>query len=252
MAAQLISQLANLHQQDIICKYLSPKHIGVMSGFKFKGDPIQLFIKNLAVLQLIDCTSGVPLSEKTCGLNNTFMAPEIEDISSVVTPLADVWSLGAILYSLVAGCIRNITVTQQDNLFDFSEPEWTMYSEHVKEFVQCCLVVDPHERLSLYQLNQLPLMQMHRENALEVSLLNPSLEQITKENFRIYQAQTSSVIHDIIHRQVTFNEEKIRKIQELASNFIVDDQVEKARQDPSLNLSVIRDLLGWRFDELES
>ena len=87
---------------------MSPKHIRVTEGFNISGgQPITLILKNIAVMQLIDCTSGVTFMEKICGMNRTFVAPEIEHNASKVTPLADVWSVGVILYVIIAGCIRH-------------------------------------------------------------------------------------------------------------------------------------------------
>lgn len=128
MACQLVDQLTNLHEQGIIFKYLSPKHIRVTSGFRIEGgEPIRLHLKNIAVMQLIDCASGVTYGEKICGMNSLFIAPEIENNISRVSEKADVWSLGATLYLLIAGCIRSKQVlsTVDCHVFDFSEPVWT-------------------------------------------------------------------------------------------------------------------------------
>ena len=89
-------------------KYLSPKHIRVTDGFQIQGDkPIKLHLKNIAVMQFIDCMSGVTFFNKVCGLNRNYMAPEVEHNASNATPLVDVWSMGVILYVLIAGCIRH-------------------------------------------------------------------------------------------------------------------------------------------------
>ena len=107
VAYQLLEQLTSIHKQDIVYKYLSPKHIRVTGGFhdKVESDAIKLSIKDLALMQLLDCRGATALDDKICGSNRIFFAPEIKDEAAKVTPLADVWSLGAILYVLIANSV---------------------------------------------------------------------------------------------------------------------------------------------------
>ena len=59
-----------------------------------------------------------------------------------MTPKADVWGLGTLLYVLIAGGVMYRVVQDlslQHTLFDFSEPVWSEVNTHVREFVQSCL-----------------------------------------------------------------------------------------------------------------
>ena len=66
----------------------------------------------------------------------------------------DIWSIGAILYLLIAGSIleRVANCKKYHTVFDFSDPVWDKVSVNVREFVESCLQVDPDKRLSLEQL----------------------------------------------------------------------------------------------------
>lgn len=68
-----------------------------------------------------------------------------------MTALADVWSLGAIIYVLIANnIISESRETKRDSdVFDFREPEWEHISEHVTEFVKACLQVDVSKRSTI-------------------------------------------------------------------------------------------------------
>ena len=92
-------------------------------------------------MQLMDCRKATDQDDKVCGSNRIFFAPEISDETAKVTPLVDVWSLGAILYVLIANqVISDERLTKKDSdVFDFLQPEWSLCSEHVTEFIKGCL-----------------------------------------------------------------------------------------------------------------
>ena len=103
-------------------------------------------------MQLLDCRGATALDDKICGSNRIFFAPEIQDAATKVTPLVDVWSLGAILYVLIANSVVGDSkrITNQDSdVFDFQQPEWNNCSEHVTEFIKGCLQVDVKKRLTV-------------------------------------------------------------------------------------------------------
>ena len=102
---------------------MSPKHIRVTAGFHGCVDDggIRLNLMDLAIMQIIDCRSSTALDDIICGMNRKFFAPEVQDANVRVTHLADVWSLGAILYVLIANrVIHEERITKQDSdVFDF-------------------------------------------------------------------------------------------------------------------------------------
>ena len=76
----------------------------VKKGF-IMTEPIQLQLKDVTIMQIVDVLDNVTEEQKTCGFNRIFAAPEIDLSSSTqtVTEKADVWSIGAILYILNTG-----------------------------------------------------------------------------------------------------------------------------------------------------
>ena len=76
-----------------------------------------------------------------CGLNKLFLAPEVLQRKTKLSGKADVYSIGVILYSLVATDLQDILAfdtrrKQQKEIgraiLDFSEEQWEKYSENVK------------------------------------------------------------------------------------------------------------------------
>ena len=72
----LLNKIAHLHDFDIIYKYLSPRHVAITSGFQIDA-PIDLHLKDITMIQLLDLLKDIPREEKTCGLHATFFAPEV-------------------------------------------------------------------------------------------------------------------------------------------------------------------------------
>ena len=88
----------------MVFRYLSPKQVRVTGGFVSRIDinPIKVRIQNVALMQLIDCQSDIAQADKICAINRIFIAPEVKNEKSTVTEMADIWSIGAILYFLVS------------------------------------------------------------------------------------------------------------------------------------------------------
>ena len=80
------------------------------------------------MIQLLDIKKDISHEDKTCGLSSSFFAPEVVK-GGTVTFKSDVWSIGAVLYLMVAGSvllrIEKLKKSQSaQNVFDFSEPIW--------------------------------------------------------------------------------------------------------------------------------
>ena len=99
----LLNKIAHLHDFNIIYKYLSPRHLIITSGFQIDA-PIDLYLKDITMIQLLDLLKDIPQADKTCGLNATFFAPEVVK-GGAVSFKADVWGIGAVLYLMVAGSV---------------------------------------------------------------------------------------------------------------------------------------------------
>ena len=79
IASQLLDQLANLHQHNLVYKYLSPKSLIITQGLSVSDSAIKLQISYIAMMQLIDVPEHLTLQIKMCGLKRLYMAPEVKD-----------------------------------------------------------------------------------------------------------------------------------------------------------------------------
>ena len=77
----------------------------VTQGFTL-DTPIKLQLQYVTITQLIDIAENIPPEQKICGIHRIFFAPEVvKDTGKPVTAKADVWSLGTMMYMLIAGTV---------------------------------------------------------------------------------------------------------------------------------------------------
>mgnify|MGYP003386601801 CR=1 FL=1 len=90
----------------------------------------------------------------TCGTPN-YVAPEVLENKGYDGKMADVWSIGVILYVLLAGYLpfeeaTMVALFKKIKHAEFTYPPW--FSEEVKEILGQILIPDPHNRLSLQEV----------------------------------------------------------------------------------------------------
>ena len=92
-------------------------------------------------MQLIDCQTDASQADKICAINRIFVAPEVKNEKSIVTESADIWSIGAILYFLVASQVleKKGKLSGDSEIFNFAEPEWASAAPILKSFIEGCL-----------------------------------------------------------------------------------------------------------------
>jgi serine/threonine protein kinase len=105
--------------------------------------------------------SRTQLLHTTCGTPN-YVAPEVLADQGYDGKKADVWSMGVILYVLLAGFLpfdeTSITALfEKIQKAEFSYPSW--FSPEVREILDCIMVADPKKRVGLKELRALPWLQ---------------------------------------------------------------------------------------------
>jgi serine/threonine protein kinase len=98
------------------------------------------------------------LLHTTCGTPN-YVAPEVLADKGYDGKKADVWSIGVILYVLLAGFLpfdetTIVALFSKIQAADFSYPSW--FSPEVRALLDRVLVADPNERVSLSELKKDP------------------------------------------------------------------------------------------------
>mmetsp|Transcript_25901 Transcript_25901/g.24735 ORF Transcript_25901/g.24735 Transcript_25901/m.24735 type:complete len:537 (+) Transcript_25901:79-1689(+) len=113
----------------------------------------------------MDGASRTELLHTTCGTPN-YVAPEVIADQGYDGKKADVWSIGVILYVLLAGFLpfdegTIMALFSKIQKADFTYPTW--FSPEVRALLDQVLVADPKVRISLTQLKDHPWMVMYRK-----------------------------------------------------------------------------------------
>ena len=88
----------------MVFKYLNPQHVIITRGFDTIDPTITVRITEIATMQLVECCldDDVNMVKEINGISKLFLAPEIQLDSTKASAKADVYSLGVILYALIA------------------------------------------------------------------------------------------------------------------------------------------------------
>jgi len=114
-----------------------------------------------------DGASRTELLHTTCGTPN-YVAPEVIADKGYDGKKADVWSIGVILYVLLAGFLpfdegTIMALFQKIQNADFTYPKW--FTADVRALLDQVLVADPKQRISLTQLRDHPWMKKYRTSS---------------------------------------------------------------------------------------
>eukprot|EP00605_Chrysophyceae_sp_TOSAG23-4_P002403 GSChrysophyteH1.ASY1.ANO1.2661.1 assembled CDS len=108
-----------------------------------------------------DGTSRTQILHTTCGTPN-YVAPEVLADKGYDGKKADVWSIGVVLYVLLAGFLpfdesTIVALFGKIQAADFTYPKW--FSMDIRGVIDTMLVADPQKRVTLDQLRQVPWLQ---------------------------------------------------------------------------------------------
>ena len=93
----------------MVYKYLTPSNVIVTEGMHVMENDVTLRITDVAIAQLLDLTGSFNV-KKICGIDRCFLAPELllKNPYVPISPKADVWSVGVILYILITGEMKDL------------------------------------------------------------------------------------------------------------------------------------------------
>eukprot|EP01138_Halocafeteria_seosinensis_P002850 gb/GECG01002911.1/.p1 GENE.gb/GECG01002911.1/~~gb/GECG01002911.1/.p1 ORF type:complete len:1327 (+),score=183.78 gb/GECG01002911.1/:1-3981(+) len=189
---QALQALQFMHQENIIHRDLKPENILVMNSkdeanrSDENGDvALRVKIADFGVARYIGNTAGG--ASTFCG-SPQYVAPEVlfaRQMPSKYGKPVDVWSLGVILYAMLAGYLpfdeypedegdENDQVAQMSweeriktGTFHFPPPVWTHISSDAKQLITGMLQVDPEKRLSVDQCLKHPWFASERSSPLK-------------------------------------------------------------------------------------
>ncbi|KAG7669363.1 hypothetical protein KSW81_007518 [Nannochloris sp. 'desiccata'] len=150
---QLLSALHYCHSQGIFHRDLKPENVLLSS----EGD-VKLSDFGLGAIRQEDTINSAGLLNTICGTPN-YAAPEVLARKGYDGATADIWSLGVVLYVVLAGCLPFdeddlVEMFQRISQADYETPPWL--SNEAADIIKSMLTADPSQRISLRKLWEHP------------------------------------------------------------------------------------------------
>ncbi|CAM9103426.1 unnamed protein product [Discosporangium mesarthrocarpum] len=155
---QLLEGVEYCHSQGVCHRDLKPENI-LLDG----AGNVKISDFGLSNLYSGGDDEALKLLHTTCGTPN-YVAPEVLADKGYNGRMADVWSMGVILYVLLAGFLpfdepSMSTLFSKIQAADFSYPRW--FSAEARSLIDSILVPDPKQRLTLAQVKVHPFWVNH-------------------------------------------------------------------------------------------
>jgi len=146
---QLLSALHYCHSQGIYHRDLKPENVLLSS----EGN-VKLSDFGLGTVRQEDTIKSAGLLNTICGTPN-YAAPEVLARKGYDGATADIWSLGVVLYVVLAGCLPFdeddlVTMFQRISQADYETPPWL--SSDAADIIKSMLTADPNQRTTLQKL----------------------------------------------------------------------------------------------------
>lgn len=157
---QLVEGLEHCHNNGICHRDLKPENLLLDTDGNLKISDFGFSTLNIGDADG-DGDARAELLHTTCGTPN-YVAPEVLGKDGYDGKKADVWSIGVILYVLLAGYLpfdenTMVALFQKIKNADFEYPDW--FSDEAKDLLNKTLVPDPHKRIRLSEMKQHSWMQ---------------------------------------------------------------------------------------------
>lgn len=155
---QLVEGVEYCHKLGICHRDLKPENLLLDEHGNLKISDFGLSSLYIGDADGSDGTSRTELLHTTCGTPN-YVAPEVLSDKGYDGKKADVWSIGVILYVLLAGFLpfdesTIVALFAKIQNADFTYPSW--FTPEVRALLDKMLVADPAVRLSLAQIKAEP------------------------------------------------------------------------------------------------
>lgn len=154
MFSQLLDAVGHCHKQGIFHRDLKPENVLLSSNGTVKLSDFGLGV-------LPNPGGSEDLLRTTCGTPN-YVAPEVLAKKGYRGGPADVWSLGVVLYVMVAGCLPFdeddlVALFGKISKAEYEVPPWL--SKDAVHLLGCMLNPDPDARLTIEQMWAHPWMR---------------------------------------------------------------------------------------------
>lgn len=153
---QLVGAIAYCHKQGVVHRDLKPENLLLdkEENLKISDFGLSNFIRTDDLPP--DATAVDKLLRTTCGTPN-YVAPEVLADQGYDGKTADTWSIGVILYVLLAGFLpfdepTMVSLFKKIQSGDFSFPTW--FTPGARDLISHILVVDHEQRYNLAQISQ--------------------------------------------------------------------------------------------------
>mmetsp|Transcript_7908 Transcript_7908/g.16042 ORF Transcript_7908/g.16042 Transcript_7908/m.16042 type:complete len:397 (-) Transcript_7908:365-1555(-) len=157
---QLVEGLSHCHNNGVCHRDLKPENLLLDTDGNLKISDFGFSTLNIGDADG-DGGARAELLHTTCGTPN-YVAPEVLGKDGYDGKRADVWSIGVILYVLLAGYLpfdenTMVALFQKIKNADFEYPDW--FSDEARDLLSKTLVPDPHARIKLSDMKAHPWMQ---------------------------------------------------------------------------------------------
>eukprot|EP01138_Halocafeteria_seosinensis_P014330 gb/GECG01014630.1/.p1 GENE.gb/GECG01014630.1/~~gb/GECG01014630.1/.p1 ORF type:complete len:348 (+),score=60.37 gb/GECG01014630.1/:1-1044(+) len=169
-AAKLFIKLTQtvrfLHQQSIVHRDLKPENLLMTT----KGADAEIKLTDFGLSRLL--TGGRDAMSTVCG-TWAYSAPEVKIFRKTYSHMVDLWSLGILLYVMLAGYHpfdpegNAAEEVLQQNIkqgkYDFDDPEWEHVSDSAKDLIGKLIQLQPENRLDTDGVLQHPwILKYHK------------------------------------------------------------------------------------------
>ena len=158
--AQLVDGVEYCHKNGVCHRDLKPENLLLDENGNLKISDFGLSSLYVGDAEG-DGTSRTEILHTTCGTPN-YVAPEVLADQGYDGKKADVWSIGVILYVLIAGFLpfdesTIVALFSKIQAADFTYPSW--FSPEVRSVLDLMIVADPKKRVNLGKLKEHPWLR---------------------------------------------------------------------------------------------